>query len=123
MPEMKIQGGKFSSPVEQPYTVTDPQTGQILLVFDTTGKINTLQDTKAVLLVTETKIHIRDQHDPNKIQIKVIGYDQRVLYAHDGTVDVVADTMTAAGNANHLVQTFTDEHTHSYLADPGVVSA
>ncbi|GAA3341326.1 glutamate ABC transporter substrate-binding protein [Amorphoplanes nipponensis] len=33
--------------------------------------------------------------DPNKIQIKVIGYDKRVSSAMDGSVDVVADTMTA----------------------------
>jgi polar amino acid transport system substrate-binding protein len=32
--------------------------------------------------------------DPDKIQIKVIGYDKRVPYAADGTVDLVADTMT-----------------------------
>ena len=33
--------------------------------------------------------------DPNRIQIKVIGYDKRVSSARDGSVDVVADTMTA----------------------------
>ena len=33
--------------------------------------------------------------DPNKIQIKVIGYDKRVSSAMDGSVDIVADTMTA----------------------------
>jgi polar amino acid transport system substrate-binding protein len=33
--------------------------------------------------------------DPNKIQIKVIGYDKRVSSALDGSVDIVADTMTA----------------------------
>ena len=33
--------------------------------------------------------------DPSKIQIKVIGYDQRVSAAMDGSVDIVADTMTA----------------------------
>jgi polar amino acid transport system substrate-binding protein len=32
--------------------------------------------------------------DPNKLQIKVIAYDQRVPDAVDGTVDLVADTMT-----------------------------
>jgi pimeloyl-ACP methyl ester carboxylesterase len=31
-------------------------------------------------------------------------------------------TMTAAGNATHLVQTFTDEHEHSYLSDPEYVA-
>ncbi|GIM92277.1 glutamate ABC transporter substrate-binding protein [Paractinoplanes toevensis] len=33
--------------------------------------------------------------DPNKLQIKVIGYDKRVSSVRDGDVDVVADTMTA----------------------------
>src|SRR3954462_13534895 len=33
--------------------------------------------------------------DPSKIQIKVIGYDDRVDSARDGSVDIVADTMTA----------------------------
>ncbi|MEU4236719.1 glutamate ABC transporter substrate-binding protein [Actinoplanes sp. NPDC026619] len=33
--------------------------------------------------------------DPNKLQIKVISYDKRVSSAVDGSVDVVADTMTA----------------------------
>jgi polar amino acid transport system substrate-binding protein len=32
---------------------------------------------------------------PDKVQIKVIGYDKRVSSAADGTVDIVADTMTA----------------------------
>ena len=33
--------------------------------------------------------------DPDKIQIKVIAYDKRVSSAVDGSVDIVADTMTA----------------------------
>jgi polar amino acid transport system substrate-binding protein len=33
--------------------------------------------------------------DPKKIQIKVIGYDKRVSSVVDGSVDLVADTMTA----------------------------
>jgi polar amino acid transport system substrate-binding protein len=32
--------------------------------------------------------------DPDKLQIKVIAYDKRVPDAADGTVDIVADTMT-----------------------------
>ena len=32
---------------------------------------------------------------PDKLQIKVIGYDKRVSSAMDGSVDIVADTMTA----------------------------
>ncbi|GLZ00653.1 glutamate ABC transporter substrate-binding protein [Actinoplanes sp. NBRC 103695] len=40
--------------------------------------------------------------NPDKIQIKVIGYDQRVDLAADGTVDLVADTMTV--NCTRLKQ-------------------
>ena len=32
------------------------------------------------------------------------------------------DTMSAAGTADHLVQTYTDEHEHSYLSDPEYVA-
>jgi hypothetical protein len=32
--------------------------------------------------------------------------------------DYFRKTMAAAGQADHLVQTFTDDHEHSYLADP-----
>jgi polar amino acid transport system substrate-binding protein len=32
--------------------------------------------------------------DPNKLQIKVIGYDKRISSLVDGSVDLVADTMT-----------------------------
>ena len=33
--------------------------------------------------------------DPDRLQIKVIGYDKRVSSVVDGSVDIVADTMTA----------------------------
>ncbi|BCJ56482.1 ABC transporter substrate-binding protein [Actinoplanes sp. NBRC 14428] len=33
--------------------------------------------------------------DPDKIQIKVIPYDKRISSAHDGSVDLVANTLTA----------------------------
>ncbi len=41
--------------------------------------------------------------DPNKIQIKVIGNDQRVPDVVDGTVDLVAETMTATCDRWKLV--------------------
>src|SRR5438105_294711 len=33
-PEVSIKGGKISSPVPQPYTYNDPQTGKVVFVLD-----------------------------------------------------------------------------------------
>jgi alpha-beta hydrolase superfamily lysophospholipase len=60
-----------------------------------------------------------DTDPTGRIQVPVL-----TVHATDDPVAFVEldstfrDTMAAAGNAAHLVQTFTDEHEHSYLADP-----
>src|SRR6478672_12971763 len=61
LPPITLQGGKVSSPVEQPYTVNDPQTGKPIFVLDTTGAITSLDQTEATVLLTETKLHVRNQ--------------------------------------------------------------
>jgi hypothetical protein len=62
LPKITIQGGKVSSPVEQPFTINDPQTGQPVFVLDTTGVIDSLEKTPAKLLLTETRLHTREDH-------------------------------------------------------------
>jgi hypothetical protein len=68
MPPITLKNGRVSSPVEQPYTITDPQTGKVMFVLDTTGKINTLEQTEALFLLTETRLHQRDERQ-GRIQI------------------------------------------------------
>ncbi len=65
-PTVSIKAGKASSPVDQPFIVTDPKDGKVIFVLDTTGAIDSLEKTPAQFLVTETQLHVRDQH---KIQI------------------------------------------------------
>jgi hypothetical protein len=65
LPDITIKNGRVSSKVEQPYEIKDDN-GVVVFVLDTTGKINNLDQTKAMILVTETKMHQRDQ---GKIQI------------------------------------------------------
>ena len=65
LPDITIKNGKISSPVEQPLEIKDDQ-GKIVFVLDTTGKINSLEQTPAMILLTETKMHQRDQ---GRIQI------------------------------------------------------
>jgi len=47
LPKISLQAGKVSSPVEQPFTINDPQTGQTIFVLDTTGAIDSLEKTPA----------------------------------------------------------------------------
>jgi hypothetical protein len=60
-PSITLSNGQFSSPVPQPYIITDSRSGKPVFVLDTTGKINSLDDTEAVLLITDHKAFIRQQ--------------------------------------------------------------
>lgn len=59
IPQISFSNGIASVDVPQPYTIRDPKTQRELIVIDTTGKINTLNDTKAVGLVTRTEAIFR----------------------------------------------------------------
>jgi hypothetical protein len=65
-PDISIKNGKVTSPVPQPLEIKD-ENGIVFFVLDTTGKINNLDQTKAMFLLTETKFFQRDQL--NNIQI------------------------------------------------------
>ncbi len=65
LPDVTIKNGKVSSPVPQPFEIKDQ--GRVMFVLDTTGKINNLEQTQAMILITETKLFQRDQM--NNIQI------------------------------------------------------
>ena len=60
LPDITIKNGKISSPAEQPLEIKDER-GNVVFVLDTTGKIKTLDQTPAMILITETKIHQRDE--------------------------------------------------------------
>lgn len=59
-PEISVKGGKVSSPVAQPFEMKD-NTGRVILVLDTTGKITDIEQTPADILLTETKLIQRDR--------------------------------------------------------------
>ena len=55
-PEITIQDGKASILESQPYYIDDPETGRPLAVIDTTGTINSLEQTEAVMLLTKNTV-------------------------------------------------------------------
>lgn len=68
VPEIKITDGIVTTDVNMPYTINDPETGKPLIVIDTTGKINSLEDAKAQALLTKNKLFIKK----SKIETRTI---------------------------------------------------
>jgi energy-coupling factor transporter transmembrane protein EcfT len=67
LPPITINKGHVTSPVEQPYFIKDKKSGKTMAVIDTTGTINTMDDTDAVVLITDHKIWSR-QSNNNEIK-------------------------------------------------------
>lgn len=68
-PDVKLTKGEVSSTIPQPYVVMDDaKSHKTMFVLDTTGKINNLEQTDAQILVTKTKIHMRERSNQQKIQ-------------------------------------------------------
>jgi hypothetical protein len=60
LPDISIKKGKVSSPVPQPLEIKD-ENGKVIFILDTTGKVNNLDKNQAMFLLTETKLHQRDE--------------------------------------------------------------
>lgn len=59
IPEITLNDGRISIKEEQPYFISDPESGVPYVVIDTTGKIKSLDDTDAFVLLTEDKVFSR----------------------------------------------------------------
>lgn len=71
LPPVTIQDGVVSSPVDQPYWIQDRQTHKTFAVIDTTGTITSLDDADgAVVLLTENKLHYRDNNNAGQTKIQ-----------------------------------------------------
>ena len=54
IPKLTISGGRASIEEPQPYSITEPESGQTIVVIDTTGQITSLDQTDAKVLITAT---------------------------------------------------------------------
>lgn len=57
-PEITIIDGQASIKEMQPYYISDQKTGEVIAVIDTTGSINSLDQTEAVILLTRTHLMV-----------------------------------------------------------------
>jgi hypothetical protein len=56
LPEITITNGEVSISEPQPYYIKNPENGDVLAIIDTTGTIESLEDSNAICLLTKTKI-------------------------------------------------------------------
>lgn len=81
MPVITIQKGKASIDQPVPYTVYFPGTSVPLVVIDTSGKKKSLEDTSAMVLLTEETLFIRkDQSSAQTYHVATLG--DQVIDAH-----------------------------------------
>lgn len=59
LPPITFSQGVVSVDAEQPYTITNPDDGNPLFILDTTGEVTSLDETEAVLLLTEDKVIVK----------------------------------------------------------------
>ncbi len=84
MPAIKISKGKVSIDKPEPYYVKDDKSGDPLIIFDTTGKVRSLAGSKAVMLVSQAAVTVRNE-DGRTRTIDLSGVDdfsldRRLLY-------------------------------------------
>jgi Protein of unknown function (DUF1189) len=84
VPTITINDGKVSITKPEPYYINDEKTGKPVIIIDTTGKITSLKDSPAVILVTKTSIMVRtdgtDTRTFDLSDIKSLVVDRRVIY-------------------------------------------
>ena len=59
IPDIQIENGKVRVNVDQPYEIRRARDGGVFAVIDTTGKIKSLRQTDAMILLTESRLAAR----------------------------------------------------------------
>jgi len=83
-PAVTFSNGKASTDQHEPYFIKDPKSGEDIIIIDTTGQINSLNDTRAVMLLTETKLIIKKSDRETQVfalsEVEDFRFDQDVVY-------------------------------------------
>jgi hypothetical protein len=62
IPKITITKGEVSIDAPVPYSIIDPQSGEQIAAIDTSGQITSIDQTKAIVLLTKKNLIVRQQH-------------------------------------------------------------
>lgn len=101
IPEMKFKNRKMETAVKQPYYIKLPESSQVIVIIDTTGKVTSLHGTEAAALFSQNEFLVRKDKDAFEVR----NYPQ------------------AAGSINSsLILSFLKENVFSITMASGVIS-
>lgn len=84
VPTVTIADGIASIEESQPYFIKYPETGEILIVIDTTGEITSLEETEAAVLLTKTELIVKEEgggtRNVDLAQLGNISVDQELIW-------------------------------------------
>ena len=84
-PAVTFSNGRASTDQREPHFIKDPKSGEDIIIIDTTGQINSLNDTRAVMLLTETELIIKKSDRETQVfslsEIEDFRFDQDVVYS------------------------------------------
>ena len=70
IPRITITNGEVSTDVQTPYFIKDTDNGTPLIIIDTTGEYQNLDDSPAKILLTKTKVIARDERQTRIFELK-----------------------------------------------------
>ena len=68
-PAVRVSGGEAFVDGPQPYVLLDLETGDPLLILDTTGAVVSLEDSAARVLLTRDKLFFQDDHQTRIVEL------------------------------------------------------
>lgn len=72
IPEITIKDGKASIDKPVPYVIRDPDTGKPIIIIDTSGKVTSIADSPAHVLMTGTEV----MYKKNKDEIRTYSFEK-----------------------------------------------
>lgn len=70
IPRIEIQNGEATVNARQPIFVTDPESGKTIFIIDTTGKTTSLDPYDNVLLLTKSKLIVKQPHQTQEMLLR-----------------------------------------------------
>jgi len=84
MPSIHIVKGSVSVDAQQPYIIRDEKTGDPFIIIDTTGKVTSLKDSKAAVLLTKRALMVKSDGDSRTLGLEGIEnltVDRKTVYS------------------------------------------
>lgn len=107
IPQLTFKDGLLKVAEKQPLFIRDPYTKREFVIIDTTGHITSLENNKAVLLLTKNRVHVRPDKETNEKIYYYTDLGEANLQRWSELFDIIAQLPSIRLQQNRLI---TPEH-------------